>query len=117
MNPPFGVEGGQSQQGAFFQKAVAEYTAGNATEVLLLLKAAVGYVWFAPVLQWPHAWLHARVAFLAGNEPEAQADVQNPHGSIAVYLGPNVKRFCKVFAKLASVPGCSSWSDAAINKL
>ena len=55
VNPPFGVDKGHSLSGAYFQKALAEYTKGSVSEVLLLLKAAVGYTWFRPVLQRPHA--------------------------------------------------------------
>lgn len=106
VNPPFGAEGGHSQQGAYFEKALTEYRAGHAAEILLLLKAAIGYAWFAPVLHWPHAWLHARVAFIAG---EQHSTTQNPHGSIAVYLGPNTERFCQVFSEFASIPGRNSW--------
>lgn len=107
VNPPFGAEGGHSLSGAFFQKAEREYQQGTATEILLVLKAAIGYAWFKPILQWPHAWLHARIAFLPHGQ---QARVQNPHGSIVVYLGPHVKHFCQVFSAVASIPGANSWS-------
>ena len=49
VSPPFGVEGGQSMQAQFFRKAMLEHAKSNATEVLLLLKAAVGDHWFAAV--------------------------------------------------------------------
>ena len=89
VNPAFGVQSGHSQQGAYFLKAVHEYQAGNASEVLLLLKVAVGYDWFSPLLQWPHAWLHNRVSFIAGSLSEGNcAAAANPYGSIVVYLGP-----------------------------
>ena len=91
VNPPFGVQGGHSLSGAFFQKAVQEYEQGNAAEVLLVLKAAIGYAWFPPVLQWPHVWLHRRIAFLLEG---GDACMQNPHGSIAVYLGREPAHFC-----------------------
>ena len=51
VNYPFGVQSGHSQQGAYFLKAVPEYQAGNPIEVLLLLKVAVGYDWFSPLLR------------------------------------------------------------------
>ncbi len=84
VNSPFEVASGLSQQAQFFQKAVAEYNAGHATEIILLLKAAVGYAWFTPALQWPHGWLHAQVAFLAENESCTGGPDKNPHGSVVV---------------------------------
>ena len=92
---------------AYFSKAVHEYQAGNASEALLLLKVAVGYDWFSPLLPWPHAWLHNRVSFIAEGNCAAAA---NPHGSIVVYFGPNVHRFCVVFARVASIAGHNSWA-------
>ena len=124
VNPPFGKEGGQSLSGAFFEKAAAEYISGNASEVLLLLKAAIGYAWFSPALAWPRAWLHARVAFVlhvakptnfvAGESMSSleSGDVGtcNPHGRIVVYMGPHNQRFSDVFQHVASIPGGNSWS-------
>lgn len=109
VNPPFGVEGGRSLSGAFFQKAEREFKEGRVVEVLMLVKAAVGYAWFSPVLQWPHAWLRERIAFLPCGQ---EACVENPHGSVAIYLGPNSKLFCEVFRDVADIAGINSWSQA-----
>ena len=107
VNPPFSAQGGLSLSGAFFQKAEEEYRSGNASEVLLLMKAAVGYAWFRPVLQWPHAWLHARIAFLSSIQ---QAGTTNPHGSVVVYMGPDPTHFCQILSSVACIPGENSWS-------
>ena len=107
VNPPYGAEGGQSLSGAFFQKAKQQFSEGNATEIVLLLKAAIGYAWFEPVLQCSHAWLLKRIAFVAEGQLTCHS---NPHGSIVVYLGPNAQHFYEVFKPFACVPGGNSWS-------
>lgn len=118
VNPPFGLVCGQSHQGLFLKKAVAEYNEGHVSEVLLLLKAAVGYAWFGCALNYPHAWLRDHVAFHA-TRPSSYLDedharlvplAANPHGSIMVYLGPNVRKFAEVFSQVAFVPGVSCWA-------
>lgn len=113
VNPPFGRVGWQSQQGLFLAKACSEQQAGHTTEVLLLLKAAVGYAWFQQALQLPHAFLTKKLAFCCQDvlKPGIVAEAKsNPHGSVVVYLGQHIKHFCNVFADVASVPGLSSWS-------
>ena len=109
-NPPYGrARGkgrGRSQQAEFLRKALREYRAGHATEVILLLKAAIGYRWLRKIWCLPHGVLYEKVAFVPG---AAQAGSGNPHGSIVVYLGPNVQRFAEVFAEVAAIPGKSSW--------
>ena len=47
VNPPFGCDSGESTQARFLEKAVHEHGYGHCAEALLLLKAAVGYKWFA----------------------------------------------------------------------
>lgn len=121
VNPPFGQVNGKSQQGAFLAKSIIEHTSGRATEVLLLLKAAVGYKWFSQALQYPHALLSSTVDFLSPLSQIPQAWLvpssthliskrANPHGSIVVYLGPNTDSFCSVFSAIAYVPGVNCWS-------
>jgi hypothetical protein len=73
--------------------AAAAWTAATA--------AAVGCAWFAGVYGWPHAFLSQRVGFLRAG----QGGGDNPHGTVAVYLGPNVRRFCAEFGGVAYVPG------------
>ena len=109
VNPPFGKVGSMSVQGQFFEKAVAEYKAKHVQEVLLLLKAAVGYSWYNQALQYPHVLLTRRIAFA---RPTQSPTLATPHGSIVVYLGPNIERFCSIFATLGHVPGVSSWARA-----
>ena len=114
-NPRFGVLRGRSLQSLFFQRAVREVGGrpgararrGGVRQVLLLLKAAVGYGWFDAAYDWPHCFLSERVAFMEGG---VAARRDNPHGSVAVYMGPNVARFCTVFSQAGRIPGHNAWS-------
>lgn len=118
VNPPFGTISGRSQQGLFLDKSISEFHKGHVTEVLLILKAAIGYHWFGTALSFPHAWLRGLVAFhasrpsLSALEEHAKLAplAANPHGSIMVYLGPHVHRFTSVFSGVAYVPGVTCWS-------
>ena len=121
VNPPFGLLGGKSQQGMFASKALEEYNQKRASEVILLLKASVGYGWFNTVMEHPHGFLRSRVAFtcpqraseLTPNEGcGSTLHVSNPHGSVVVYLGKNVDCFCRTFTSrsVAFIPGFNSWA-------
>ena len=87
-------------------------------QALILLKTGFGYQWFRSVLQWPVCFLHERLAFV---QPEIHgtgqaggmrwgARVQNPHGSVMVYMGPSVEKFARVFSRVGSVPGANAWA-------
>ena len=107
VNPPFGIVSGESVQGLFFHRTVAEYNVGNISAAICLLKASVGYKWFNTVLQHPHCLLSQRLAFHFMGEQDNQT---NPHGSVVVYLGKEVTKFCSVFRAVGSIPGVSSWA-------
>ncbi|EFJ39769.1 hypothetical protein VOLCADRAFT_100579 [Volvox carteri f. nagariensis] len=119
VNPPFGVRGGASYQSLFFQRCATEYTAGRIHQAVLLLKSAVGYAWFDAILQWPVCFLRQRLAFVRGQSGSQQqeggpltwgARVANPHGSVVVYMGPDVQRFVSVFGCMGGIPGATSWA-------
>ena len=106
VNPPFGGEQSICLSGSFIHNAAREHASNHTSEIILVLKAAVGYAWFMPVLQQPHAWLNSRISFLLhGNE-----GLQNPHGSIVVYMGHDPCHFADVFSSVACIPGRSCWS-------
>jgi hypothetical protein len=124
-NPPFGVRDGNSMQGLFLSRVVSEYEAGKrgdsaeassgVQEVVLLLKASVGFEWFKEVFKWPHCFISERLAFVDGRgnrEAEGRGlktRAQNPHGSVLVYIGSNDKLFAEKFGHLGFIPGTNSW--------
>ena len=108
---PFGIRGGQSVQGLFFHRTVVEYHAGNIGVAICLLKASIGYKWF---LQHPHCLLSQRLAFHFMGQQDNQT---NPHGSLVVYLGKEVAKFCSVFRAVGSIPGVTSWAGVVEQSL
>ena len=118
LNPALGKRGGHSLQGLFFERCAREYKAGSVTQAVVLLKAGVGYTWFHGVLQWPVCFLRERLAFVrempVANDGALQwgARVQNPHGSVAVYMGPSADKFARLFSRIGSVPGLNAWAHA-----
>ena len=121
VNPPFGVSGGQSLQGLFFERCAREFSSGRIKQAVLLLKAGVGYQWFRSVMRWPVCFLWERLAFVqrqedaAGEAGELQwgVRVQNPHGSIVLYMGPDAQRFVDLFSTVGSSPGAIAWAHCA----
>ncbi|PNH00648.1 hypothetical protein TSOC_013521 [Tetrabaena socialis] len=118
INPPFGVRAGASMQGLFFERCVREYRAGRVAQAVLLLKAGVGYSWFRDVLQWPVCFVSERLSFVrqlpaaVGGELRWGAGVQNPHGSVVVYMGPSAGRFVRLFSDVGCIPGANAWAHS-----
>ena len=116
VNPPFGLCRGNSLQGLFFERCVQEYEARRIRQAILLLKAAVGYGWFDAVLKWPVCFVRPRLSFVRGTERDRGSAmawgsrIGNPHGSVVVYMSPNVQRFASVFGKIGNIPGATSWA-------
>ncbi len=110
MNPPYGVRAGHSQPSLFLQTGLVEYASGRVSEVLLVMKAAVGYQWFSKL---PHASFLSNVEFMqvpvassviGGSESQGVSS-SNSGGSVAMYLGTNIQRFCIVLSQVTLVPG------------
>ena len=110
--------GGPQPAGSVLREVRPGYKAGRVTQAVVLLKAGVGYTWFHGVLQWPVCFLRERLAFVrempVANDGALQwgARVQNPHGSVAVYMGPSADKFARLFSRIGSVPGLNAWAHA-----
>ena len=72
-------------------------------------------------MRWPVCFLWERLAFVqrqedaAGEAGELQwgVRVQNPHGSIVLYMGPDAQRFVDLFSTVGSSPGAIAWAHCA----
>lgn len=102
LNPPFGKNAlGLSIQGLFVRKAYKEYRLGNAKELVLLVKGALGYKWFSSLLRSkPICLLYERLQFTDGSTMEACK--ANP----LAYIGPNPLKFQRVFSKFGKCLNC-----------
>jgi ParB-like chromosome segregation protein Spo0J len=101
LNPPYGTDKGQSNQGTWAQRLIEEYQAGNVTEGILLVKAALGYNWFEDLwIDWPVCFARERLSFI---KADGSSDGQSKMGTAFFYLGSNTKRFHEVFRSFGRV--------------
>lgn len=99
MNPPYGRDGGESNQALWSAKLIAEYQAGNVTEAVMLVNAVTDRVWFQPLWNFPICFTDHRIRFY--NE---QTEAGQPtHGNAFVYFGENVGAFAREFAAFGRV--------------
>jgi len=101
MNPPYGKVGNESSQGYWAQRLIEQHKAGNVTEAVFLVKAAVGYEWFEALWdQLPVCFARDRISFIRvdGND-----DGQSKQGTAFFYVGPNVQRFIAVFGQFGRI--------------
>jgi hypothetical protein len=103
-NPPGGVKDGRSLNGLFVDKAHREFKRGNFEEGVLLLKAAVGYVWFTDMMRmakkegYSLCFLNERPTFTdVDGKTEASS---SPHGYCVLYIGKRCARFEATFEEV-----------------
>lgn len=95
LNPPYG-----GLSGPFIAKLVEEYEAGRVTEAVVLVNAnSTETKWFAPMWQHTLCFTDHRIDFIS---PHGVKD-GSTHGSVFIYLGPNVNRFVEEFDQFGYV--------------
>lgn len=100
-NPPYGKLAGK-----FAAKAIQEYNAGRATEIILCLSGyAFETKWFRPLFNYPRCWVYGRLKF---RTPGGSSN-SSTTGTVFVYLGPNEDRFAEVFSGFGHVDGIEKW--------
>ncbi len=100
VNPPYGVESGQSLAGQFCAKAIEEHAVGNASEVIILVNSVHSQKWQAPLYDYTVCFVDHRIKFVNGDSGENE----NPtFQNIFVYLGPRKEEFATVFSKFGYV--------------
>jgi hypothetical protein len=96
-NPPYSTKLVQ----AFTARAHAEYSAGRATAILLLVNNCTDARWFSTLANmYPVMFSYGRSDFW---RPD-QTSFATRQGQALFYLGPNVQRFYETFADLAYAP-------------
>lgn len=98
VNPPYGKEHGESNAARWSSRLVAEYDAGRVTEAVLLVNAAMGNRWWAPLKRFPICFPE-RIHF---ESPEGEKD-QPTNSNALIYLGPQVLRFADIFGRFGEV--------------
>jgi hypothetical protein len=99
LNPPYGIEDGESNQARWSRRLIQEYEAGNVREAILLVNAVTGNGWFAPLKDYPICFPDARIRFYNADTEAGQPT----HGNALVYLGPNIAEFVRVFSQFGAV--------------
>lgn len=97
-NPPYSTALVQ----AFTYKAIEEYRAGNANQVLVLVNNCTDTQWFyALAQQFPVMFSRGRVGFWY-EDPDDKTPTRQ--GQAIFYFGPDAERFYTCFAHLAYAP-------------
>lgn len=99
LNPPYGVEDGESNQARWSRRLIQEYQAGAVTEAVLLVNAVPGNAWFAPLWDYPICFVGRRIRFYNADTEAGQPT----HSNVFVYLGLNVPRFVALFSEFGTV--------------
>lgn len=99
LNPPYGRDGGESNQATWSARLLDQYQAGNVAQAVLLVNAVTDRVWFQPLWAFPICFTDHRIRFYdatgAGGSPT--------HGNALVYLGANRDHFASVFSEFGPV--------------
>ena len=101
LNPPYSKTGGKSNQEIWATKLADEYTVGNVTEAILLVKSALGYKWFENLWdKWPVCFARERLSFIRNDGTDKG---QSKHGTAFFYLGKNIDKFTEVFKEFGRI--------------
>jgi hypothetical protein len=114
LNPPYSKTDGRSNQDIWSQRLIEEYKAGNVTEAVLLVKAALGYKWFEQLFDTlPVCLMRERLSFILddGND-----EGQSKQGTAIFYMGNNFNRFYEVFRKYGRVIPTAEVLDGLLSK-
>jgi len=101
LNPPYSKTDGHSNQETWSRRLIEQYAVGNVAEAILLVKAALGYIWFERLwYKWPTCFVRTRLSFI---HEDGKTDGPAKQGSALLYFGPNIDRFVEVFRELGRV--------------
>lgn len=98
-NPPYGKNGGQSNQGIWSRKMDSEYELGHVIEGILLINSTHGYKWYEEIYnKYPCCLLKQRVRFwYIGEDGDLYEGGQAKRGQTFIYFGKNISKFVDVF--------------------
>jgi DNA N-6-adenine-methyltransferase Dam len=102
MNPPYGrtEDGKGSLAGAFCRKAIAEYECGNVKACIILVNSLHSQSWQAPLYDYAFCLVDHRIHFISA---DGQENASPTYQNVFVYLGHDVLKFAKVFARFGYV--------------
>jgi len=101
VNPPYGkTRDGGSLAAAFCNKAIDEFDKGNVETCIILVNSVHSQSWQAPLYDYAFCLVDHRIHFISADGQEnASPTFQN----VFFYLGHDVLKFAKVFARFGYV--------------
>ena len=99
LNPPYGREGGESNQDVWSARLIEQYQAGITKQAVLLVNAVTDRRWFQPLWNYPICFTNHRISFY---DPQGEYG-QPTHGNALVYLGGHIERFASVFSQFGVI--------------
>lgn len=99
LNPPYGFDGGVSNQETWTRQLIERYTAGLTEEAVLLVNANTEAKWFQPLYAYLICFTNHRIRFY-----NAEGDSSQPtQGNALVYFGKQERRFLELFRRFGTV--------------
>ena len=96
LNPPY-----SRKAGAFVKKAFEAHVRGQVTEAILLLNGySYDASWFWPMWGFTLCFARNRIDFYS---PDGPSKYTSGHGSVFIYIGPDWRRFARVFGRFGRV--------------
>lgn len=99
LNPPYGFDGGASNQELWTRQLIERYTAGLVTEAVLLVNANTEAKWFQPLYNYLICFTDHRIRFYN----ESGNSSQPTQGNALVYFGKQDRRFIELFSPFGTV--------------
>jgi len=100
LNPPYGVDGGVSNQELWSRTLIARYEVNcTVTEAVLLVNANTEAKWFQPLYKYLICLTNHRIRFYNG----ASEASQPTQGNALVYFGKSPRRFIELFSRFGTV--------------
>lgn len=99
LNPPYGRDGGDSNQEIWSRRLIEQYDTGIVTEAVLLVNAVPGNKWFQPLWRFILCFPDHRIRFYS-----QETDASQPtHSNALIYLGEQHERFNALFSQFGVV--------------
>ena len=99
LNPPYGREGGDSNQSIWSARLIEQFEASNTSEAVLLVNAVTDRKWFQPLWDYPICFTDHRIKFYLPGGEAGQAVT----GNSFVYFGHQNDRFAEIFSSFGVV--------------
>jgi hypothetical protein len=99
LNPPYGREGGDSNQEIWSHRLIEQFQSGITTEAVLLVNANTEAKWFQPLYDYLICFTNHRIRFYNTEGSSSQPT----QGNALIYFGPQKARFTELFKQFGPI--------------